>query len=240
MRFLPLLLCFLLLSGAARAGAISARGNAALSGDVLQLEDGRAVCLAGIAAAQEAWAEKARHTLQELAAGGVIALENSATDRYGRTAAQVYATANGKKIWLQGEMLRQGLAFIYPSGSEAQLADMRAIEEKARRAETGVWADPAYADKNAQEKMEEGAFGFVTGKVVDAARVKDRVYLNFGPDWRTDFTVAIAAHDLRAFAAAGIDPLTLKGKTIRVRGWIKHEFGPMIEAAGPAQIEILR
>jgi endonuclease YncB( thermonuclease family) len=54
---------------------------------------------------------------------------------------------NRKKIWLQGEMLKRGLAFIYPpTGLEAELEAMLVVEARARRAGEGIWVDDAYAD----------------------------------------------------------------------------------------------
>ena len=71
------------------------------------------------------------------------------------------------------------------------------------------------------------------------AEVRGRIYLNFGDDWRRDFTVRIAPRDKRAFARAGLDLLALEGRTIRVRGWIKWRDGPMIDATHPEQIELV-
>ena len=65
------------------------------------------------------------------------------------------------------------------------------------------------------------------------------VYLNFSDNWRKDFTATIATHDLRAFRDAGIDPLTYQGKRIRVRGWIKRDYGPVIAVTDPARIDII-
>ncbi|MCW8951924.1 MAG: thermonuclease family protein, partial [Rhodospirillales bacterium] len=80
-------------------------------------------------------------------------------------------------------------------------------------------------------------FQLVEGRVVDTANVKGTVYLNFGRNWRTDFTVAIHRRALRLFEKTGVDPLLLKGRTIRVRGWLRSRNGPMIEATHPEQIE---
>ena len=66
-----------------------------------------------------------------------------------------------------------------------------------------------------------------------------RLYLNFAGDWRSDFTVSIARKDAAAFATAGLDPPTLAGKRLRVRGWLAWRNGPMIEATHPDQIELL-
>jgi hypothetical protein len=66
-----------------------------------------------------------------------------------------------------------------------------------------------------------------------------RIYLNFGNDWRSDFTISIDRKDVRAFAAAGIDLKGLAGKRVRVRGWIEWRNGPMIAATHPEQLELL-
>jgi len=216
------------------------------SGDEIVLNDGRILHLHGIAgpfAQNGEWPDKARKFLAELTENRALEIENETTDRYGRICAQVYALdTNGNKIWLQGEMLRQGLAFVYPpTGDEARLDEMLAAEEAARRGEIAMWNDAAYADTPADRAWpKKGHFAFIRGKVVDAARVKNMVYLNFGSNWRTDFTIAIAAHDLLEFRKAGFEPLDLKGATIRTRGWVKRDFGPMIVVTDPKQIEILR
>lgn len=65
------------------------------------------------------------------------------------------------------------------------------------------------------------------------------MYLNFGADWRTDFTITIAARDLKLFEQAGLDLFALEGRTVRVRGWLDSYNGPAIEADHPEQIEVL-
>ncbi len=75
--------------------------------------------------------------------------------------------------------------------------------------------------------------------MVDAAVVRGRVYLNFGADWKTDFTVTVAPRDRRLFDDAGIDPGAFAGARLRVRGWVKQYNGPMIEVTHPEQIEVL-
>ena len=79
----------------------------------------------------------------------------------------------------------------------------------------------------------------VAGRVVDAVRIKSRIYLNFGDDWRDDFTVTLDARARSLFEQSGRDPLTLKGRTVRVRGWLRQRNGPMIEATHPEQIEVV-
>ena len=45
--------------------------------------------------------------------------------------------------------------------------------------------------------------------------------------------------DMKFFTAATLDPRTLTGKTVRVRGWISLLNGPEIGLTHPEQIEIL-
>ncbi|KKK84589.1 hypothetical protein LCGC14_2781820 [marine sediment metagenome] len=53
------------------------------------------------------------------------------------------------------------------------------------------------------------------------------------------FTVSLRARVAKMFRRAGIEPLDLAGKKIRVRGWLDNYNGPMIVATHPEQIEIL-
>jgi len=70
------------------------------------------------------------------------------------------------------------------------------------------------------------------------AIVRRRGYVNFGADWKSDFTISIAPRDRKLFGPEGEDILAFKGRIIRVRGWIKSFNGAMIEATHPEQIEV--
>ena len=84
-----------------------------------------------------------------------------------------------------------------------------------------------------------GTFQLIEGRVLDAAKVKGTVYLNFGADWRTYFTISIPREALELFEVDGVDPLSLIGESVRVRGWLIKRNGPMIRAKHPEQIELL-
>lgn len=208
----------------------------ALTGDSFLLKDGREVRLGGLKAP-----EQSREMLEKIIVGKEVLLEGATIDRYGRTVAEVFVIAGkNEKISVQHEAVKAGAAFIYSlSGSEPDLEELAKLENEARAARRGIWRDPFYADVPADRVEDKvGRFAFVRGLVLDAARVKNKVYLNFGSDWRTDFTVEIAARDLRKFKKAQIDPLELKGKTIHVRGLVQNYFGPIITVTHPAQIGI--
>ena len=61
-------------------------------------------------------------------------------------------------------------------------------------------------------------FQVIEGAVLEAANVRGRLFLNFGPGWRTDFTVTLDSKTAPLFARKGLEPLTLEGRHIRVCG----------------------
>ena len=210
-----------------------------------------------------AWplSEEAKATLESLALGRVVALGYGGRrlDRHGRQLAHLAtepevkgggalaarpggAARDAGGFWLQGEMLRRGFARTYSfADNRALVTEMLQLEDHARRAGRGIWSDPFYTVRRAGPWREDvGSFQLVLGSVLEAATVRGRVYLNFGDDWKTDFTVTLDTRSRRLFEADGIDPESYRGQTVRVRGWIKSFNGPMIEATHPEQIEILR
>ncbi|WP_316978431.1 thermonuclease family protein [Shumkonia mesophila] len=235
-------------------GRLEAGGSAAvievIDGDTLRLGDGRQVRLVGLQAPKlplgrpgfVEWplAETARQALAELTRGRTVRLAygGARMDRYRRALAHLFV---GADTWVQGEMLSRGLARVYTfPDNRALAAEMYAREEVARRQGRGIWGHPFYRLRTAETvKRDEGTFQIVEAGVLRAARVRDRVFLNFAQDWRDDFTVTIDADILASFVAAGLDPLALEGTQIRVRGWIKTWNGPLIEATHPEQIEVL-
>jgi micrococcal nuclease len=256
MRAIPtLLILFVVFLRPCVAGAEDFVGDTAMvtaveSGDVLALDDGRRVRLAAIETprrplgrpAETRWrrTEEAIAGLRELALGRKIALRHvaGATDRYGRIVAQLYR-ADG--LWLQGELLRRGLARVSSTAeTRALVLQMLALEAEARIAGRGVWRDPVYAVRRPDEtgRFIE-SFQLVEGTVVTARKTKGQIYLDFGADQRTAFALRISRGALPLFAAARSDPSTMAGKRARVRGWLIWDRRPMIEVTHPEQIEIL-
>ena len=248
---------FILVFGLARAasvGDLAAGGQVNVSeivdGDTVVLEDGRQVRLVGIQAPKlplgrknfTKWplADMARDLLEELVAGREVTLRygGQRVDRHGRALAHL---VRDDGLWIQGELLSRGLARVYSfADNRALVAEMLEQEVLARAARKGIWANPWYAVRGPEGLARYlGAFQIVEGKVVDAAEVRGTVYLNFGADWRTDFTVMLNGKSVKLFRKAGIEPLELEGANIRVRGWLDNRNGPMIVATHPEQIEIL-
>jgi hypothetical protein len=114
-------------------------------------------------------------------------------------------------------------------------------EAAARRAGRGLWALPLYAVRQAATigARDLGRFVLVEGRVRQAAVFADKAYLNFGPNYRTDFTAVIEADDLALFQTEGYDLKQLTGQALRLRGWLQMLNGPMITITHPEQIERL-
>lgn len=222
-----------------------------VDGDTVVLKDGRQVRLVGIQAPKLAlgranftpWplAETAKSALEQLVAGETVELRlpPQAMDRHGRVLAHLVRQTDG--AWVQGEMIRRGMARVYSFADNRVLATaLLALEQSARAQQHGMWRLPDYAVRASDAvRPDLETFQLVEGRVLDAVRIKDRVYLNFGPDWRTDFTVKVFKRDEKQFNASGLDLLKLKDKFVRVRGWIKAENGPMIELDHPERLELL-
>jgi len=221
-----------------------------VDGDTLMLEDGREVRLVGIQAPKlplgrpdfPTWplAEDAKQALEQMTEGRTLKLlaGGATMDRHGRTLAQLEGEDG---LWIQAALIQAGMARAYSLPDNRALAtELLSYEQAARAARRGIWANAFYRIRDPGELGGTvDSYQLVEGRVVTAAKPQSRLYLNFGTDWKTDFTVAIDAQALKLFKAAGLDPLTWEGRRLRVRGWIKSFNGPLIDVTHPEQIEVL-
>jgi endonuclease YncB( thermonuclease family) len=168
------------------------------------------------------------------------------TDRYGRLLADAFLPGDTGEAERSATktLLSQGLVRVssHPRGA-ACLPELRAVEDAARRARLGLWGDPRYFPRAAEDaagiSADRGRFMLVEGKVVSVRESGGTIYVNFGRRWSEDFTVTIAKRRERVFSAAGLEPRQLTGRRVRVRGWVEQRGGPWIEASAPEQIEIV-
>jgi endonuclease YncB( thermonuclease family) len=229
-----------------RAPAITVIVAAALDGDTLQLADGRVLRLAAILAPKgvEPLAAAARTALAA-AVGRPLLLElgRRRTDRHGRLLAQAWlAAADGTKgVWLQNILLTQGLARVASTDdARALVPELLRLEAQARAAGRGLWADPAYRVRTPADAGEAlDSFQIVEGRVLAAALARNGGYLNFGTDYKTDFTLGFSRDALRRLQESGIVFKSLQGVRLRARGWLRSFNGPLIDITHPEQIEVL-
>jgi hypothetical protein len=219
---------------------------------MLVTNDGRAVHLEGLLlpagardGAPQYLQQQALSVLSDLTRGHLANLNARPPkqDRYGRLRAQAFIADDASVIWLQTAMLTRGLARVSIMPDRTECArELYNAEAAARARRVGIWTLSAYAVRSASDVplSDFGTFQIVEGKVTNAALRGGRAYLNFGADWKTDFTVTIAPEDMKSFRDRDIDPATFyAGKTLRVRGVVEQLNGPEIEIAAPEQIEIL-
>ena len=116
-----------------------------LDGDSLQVRQGGRLVelrLYGVDAPEyrQAYSSRAREFTRELLDCRTVTVEEKDVDRYGRTVALV--SCQGSLV--NRELVRAGLAWRYAKycRTEPLCSELATLEQEARRARRGLWADP--------------------------------------------------------------------------------------------------
>lgn len=172
----------------------------------------------------------ARHSVGPRPQAQVFCDPDMPEDRYGRPIAQVLTDDR----WLQFDHVLAGEWVVMSARGETRGMDhLLLAESEARAAKRGVWANGSLLRTPETALQSKGRFALVIGKVISTGRGRDYDYLNFGTDWRTDFTVRIGR---LSRSHVGIKPQALKGACVEVRGTVLEDDGPVIDLAVPGQI----
>ena len=234
-------------SGLTSCGRVIA--SHAVDGATLATTNGETIILAGVKAPElwpkdapyNSWphAEAARAMLNSTTASQPLELfcEGERSDYTGNLIAHIKLP---NEVWLQSLMVTAGNVYVFPRrnhliGIDALYQD----EQKARLEKKGVWALNPRTLTKADGNVNTGWFHIVRGRILSANSVRKTVFLNFGTDWRTDFTAEIPPQAVTAFKRSGRDPLALEGQEVEVRGWVTWKGGPHIMLEGPGQIRTL-
>lgn len=184
--------------------------------------------------------------LSEAGAGLSIipAADGDSLDRYGRVQARVVFTRGVDQLDLGADLIAQGWGLVWPrDGLDLPLEDFLAHEAQARAEARGAWGLGVFAIRDSDpDRLAQhlDSAQIIEGRVTSTGEARNgRVFLNFGADWRTDFTISASRAARNRFEAAGVQLETLEGAQVRVRGWLQDENGPMIILTHPAQLEIL-
>lgn len=227
-----------------------------IDGETLALDDGREVRLIGAlapraadaGAAPNAWPIEieAVRALTALVLGQTVklAFADRRTDRYGRLLAHVFVGSGAQEKWVQGELLAAGVVRAYGlPGSFTCFTELLAHERIARTKDRGLWSLSLYRMKAAHLTgllmRRRSQYEIVSGTVASVSNTKSAVYLNFGSDWKTDFTARVAKDVLAAHPDLANILAGYKGKRVAVRGWIERRNGPLVDVRHSDQIEIL-
>ncbi|MDH3579497.1 MAG: thermonuclease family protein, partial [Hyphomicrobiales bacterium] len=227
-----------------------------IDGRTLVLKSGETVRLTGVLAPEApawwkgpgAWgpAARAAQALERLVAGRRVglAIEPRMHDRHKRLLAHLFIADGPERLWVQGRLVAGGHARAFSlGGAQACMRALQAREARARGSQAGLWRHSWYAivgaGETAQLARRRYSFQIVEGLIVSVGRTRSWTFLNFGADYKTDFTVAIKARDRRSFGGSDVDLENLAGRRVRVRGWVERWNGPVIKATRPEQIELL-
>ncbi len=193
-----------------------------------------------------ALAEEAAKLLNRIVAGRDITIARSGrvVDRYGHINGYVFVTRNGHAQLVQGLLVEAGLARTYSVGPAAPcLPQLLALEAISRRLGRGIWQYAAYQVIRSGDlrrlNLRIGTFQIVAGRVWRVSFRGRRAYLNFGRNWRRDFTVVLNRRRQREAKRNGLAVKSLEDKRVRVRGWLEARGGPLIALDHGALIEAL-
>ncbi len=151
-------------------------------------------------------------------------------------------TEKSAPVWINGALLTHGIARVILTPNALEMFNaMITAENGARENKRGMWREGSdYLVLNSDSSAQAlGRFALIEGRVEKTASIRNNVYLNFGKDWKTDFTIMITPAMRKKLAQKNIHPLSLGGKTVRVRGWPREYNGPLIELDVPEHLELI-
>jgi endonuclease YncB( thermonuclease family) len=203
----------------------------------MTLTDGRKLRLAGIELIHSAPAHDMQQTLRSIIGSASVTLKGDGPDedRYGRVIAQVF-TADG--TWVEGALLRQGLARVATTPDHCEVAAaLYTAERPARTHRLGLWGDARTALRHADAVMRFiDSWQVVDGTVIAVTPRHNAIDLHFGDDEAHDLSIRIPGAIAEGMQT---DPASLIGRHLRVRGWIGKGIGPLIVLNHAEQIEIV-
>lgn len=221
------------------------------AGDTLVLADGRTVRLAAIMAPRSldpdagTVASAARNALVRLVDAAQtlrLARSEKPPDRYGRISADLLLTdAEGNRIRVQERLLAEGHAILIDrSGTCA--ANLAAAEAAAMDNGAGLWSDPEFAVVNANDPTLGGRTGLyivVEGRIASVGTRTYMTFLDYGMDYRRDFTAMLTPKLVETLAETGVMADALAGRRVEVRGIVEESGGPAIRLRHAGDLRVL-
>jgi micrococcal nuclease len=217
------------------------------NGGTLVLENGLPVRLSGIELPTAGGGSQtgrsspaAQARLEAIANQQKIRFVPGAADRHGRIPSAVYLS-DGRLV--QAMLVAEGWARVHRLPGEAICLEGLLVAERAARiARRGLWDGHEYAIWSADDPSligRNGLYELVEGRVISVGRGSRMVFLNFGRDWKRDFTVMLPPEIADGLAASGTPIESLAMRRVRVRGLIEESGGPAIRLADVGGLELL-
>ena len=221
----------------------------------LILEDGQQLTLANIffprTSPNAGLPKKTLQFLEDhLAHKTITYLASAKTDRYQRTPAHII-TNSGESVqnWFQLLIIKSGIGLFMPQPLKAshnfycdsddlkqilQYHDQQNMAQKNRYQLT-----PVYHSNSKVLWQRKGNFAIVEGAVLKTHISKNTIFLNFGSDWKSDFTAVISADNKPSLQKHFKSISNLEGKRLRLRGFLDLYNRPSMRIDHPLQIEML-
>jgi len=246
-----ILLLSLFFSTCAFSSSLRIKVTKVIDGDTVKLENGQFLRYIGIDTPEieikknsqfvyqpQLFSLPAKEFNKKLVEGKLVRIEFDVekVDSYGRLLGYCFVG----DTFVNAELLKKGYAILYTRPPNIKYVDLFVkLQKEAREKKKGIWGalKPISSDE---------AYKFihqiktVRGKVVDTYQSKRCIFLNFGKDYTTDFTVVIFKDSWKYFKERNINPLTFyKGKLIEVTGKLREYNGPEIIVHFPEEINIV-
>ena len=184
------------------------------------------------------FAQEATKLNQRLVEGKYVKIEFDVEkrDKYSRLLG--YCFVDG--ILVNEKLLEEGLAVLYTKPPNIAYADEFVDAQKqARENKKGLWKTYETID-HTQSHRYINQIRTVRGRIINTYDSGKAVFLNFGYNYKTDFTIVIFRSSLPLFLNKGINPASFyRGKTVEVTGRIKEYNGPEIIVNIPEEIVII-
>jgi len=208
-----------------------------VDGDTVIVEGGDRIRFLGIDAPEkgEEYSERARCRVLELVKEPVDLILCEERDDYGRSLAVLYKEGLNINQTLLGEGL--ALPMLIPPCGRMVAGEVLQASGSALLSRRGVYSGASFdpvSHENAGEKI--GSRAVVRGRILRLHKGRTAWHLNFGEDFRTDFTAVLFREGQRRFRDLGLDPGDLVGREVLVLGKVKEYNGPEIIIKGPEQI----
>ena len=207
--------------------------------------DGNTYALASLDIQFDApYARQAKEQLEELIMGKTLILFQTKNPKFGRQNHMghtiVHALTKDTHTWVQATLLANGAARVRTTPyTYEHVQDLLNHELDARNNKRGIWKDDAFDTLTPDTAIDHiGSFQIVEGKIKKVAVTKNNIYLNFGDNWKNDFTIGIEPSVRRALAKKNITVQNWTGKDIQMRGWIRLYNGPYIDLTHEQQIQL--
>jgi len=180
-------------------------------------------------------------------------LTSGPADRYGREPVFLYAqNTEGQPYLVQKALIRSGAAVYMPDPQLRKIfvsdcdvyqikTELIAITPKELTFASGgrVGFAPILSANSQRLWSLEGEFVIVQGIVTDVRRTRRGISINFGDDWKEDFTAYFSSLVSKSFQDDEKLNSNLSGQKVQVRGFLDLYYGPSMRIDHLTQLEML-